>query len=166
MNWEAIGAISEVVGALGVIATLAYLAVQIKQNSEHLAESAKFAEAGLIETNANSVIEIRKMMLMNPDLLDLQIRGSQSFASLDLAERVKFDMWIRIVFQQSQSMYLRHLLFSHDPDDHGGAVRLLEQALRKKGIQEWLDQAETDWRPEFREWVQSAIERIDREKGL
>ena len=31
MNWEAIGAIGEVIGAFGVIATLAYLAVQVRQ---------------------------------------------------------------------------------------------------------------------------------------
>ena len=33
MNWEAIGAIGEVVGAAGVIATLIYLAAQIRQNA-------------------------------------------------------------------------------------------------------------------------------------
>jgi hypothetical protein len=31
MNWEAIGAVGELVGAFGVIATLAYLAVQVRQ---------------------------------------------------------------------------------------------------------------------------------------
>ena len=34
MNWEAIGAIGEIVGAFGVIITLIYLALQIKQNSK------------------------------------------------------------------------------------------------------------------------------------
>jgi len=33
LNWEAVGAIGEVVGALGVILTLGYLAIQIRQNS-------------------------------------------------------------------------------------------------------------------------------------
>ena len=33
MNWEAIGAIGEIVGGAGVIATLIYLAVQIRQNT-------------------------------------------------------------------------------------------------------------------------------------
>ena len=32
MNWEALGAIGEVLGAVAVIATLGYLAVQIRQN--------------------------------------------------------------------------------------------------------------------------------------
>ncbi len=30
MNWDAIGAIGEILGALAVIATLAYLATQVK----------------------------------------------------------------------------------------------------------------------------------------
>ena len=33
MNWDALGAIGEIVGAVGVIATLAYLAVQVRQNT-------------------------------------------------------------------------------------------------------------------------------------
>jgi type III secretory pathway lipoprotein EscJ len=36
MNWEAIGAIGEWVGAVAVLATLIYLAVQIKQNTRQL----------------------------------------------------------------------------------------------------------------------------------
>jgi hypothetical protein len=34
MNWDAIGAIGEIVGALAVLITLIYLAMQIKQNSD------------------------------------------------------------------------------------------------------------------------------------
>lgn len=33
MSWEALGAIAETIGAIGVIATLAYLAIQIAQNT-------------------------------------------------------------------------------------------------------------------------------------
>ena len=33
MNWDAIGAIGEIVGALAVLATLIYLAIQVRQNS-------------------------------------------------------------------------------------------------------------------------------------
>ena len=32
MNWDAIGAIGEILGAIVVIATLGYVAVQIRQN--------------------------------------------------------------------------------------------------------------------------------------
>jgi hypothetical protein len=33
MNWDALGAVAEMIGAIGVIATLGYLAVQVRQNT-------------------------------------------------------------------------------------------------------------------------------------
>jgi hypothetical protein len=36
MNWEAISAIARLLGAIGVIITLIYLSVQIKQNNNQL----------------------------------------------------------------------------------------------------------------------------------
>ena len=51
MNWDAIGAIAELLGAVGVIVTLAYLAQQISQNTRTVRSS---AAAALAQTN-NSV---------------------------------------------------------------------------------------------------------------
>ena len=43
MNWEAVGAIGEVVGAFGVILTLGYLAIQVRQNSAVVRSSTRQA---------------------------------------------------------------------------------------------------------------------------
>ena len=51
MNWEAIGAIGEVLGAVGVILTLGYLAFQIRQNNRHLAHEAQRARAQSFREN-------------------------------------------------------------------------------------------------------------------
>ena len=40
MNWEALGAIGELAGAIGVIATLGYLAIQIRQNTSAVQSAA------------------------------------------------------------------------------------------------------------------------------
>jgi len=47
MDWDAIGAIAELAGAIGVIASLLYLATQIRQNSRQLRGQAQvsFTEA-------------------------------------------------------------------------------------------------------------------------
>ena len=54
MNWEAIGAVGEVVGAVAVVATLGYLAVQIRQNTKMMKSSmrqqlARASQDGLIQ---------------------------------------------------------------------------------------------------------------------
>ena len=42
MNWEAVAAVSELVGAIAVVATLIYLSVQLRQNNILLKEQAKY----------------------------------------------------------------------------------------------------------------------------
>jgi len=41
VNWEAIGSIAELIGALAVLATLIYLALQIRQNTKGMEETRK-----------------------------------------------------------------------------------------------------------------------------
>ncbi len=41
MNWDAIGAIAELLGAVGVIGSLVYLATQIRQSREQTAENTR-----------------------------------------------------------------------------------------------------------------------------
>ena len=43
MNWEALGALAELLGAIGVIATLLYLSRQINHNSKQLEGSSTIA---------------------------------------------------------------------------------------------------------------------------
>lgn len=56
MNWEAISAIGEMLGATGVILTLVYLALQIRQNTKSMDESRKVALAATYQARA----EMRK----------------------------------------------------------------------------------------------------------
>lgn len=43
MNWEAIGAIGELIGALAVVLTLVYLAVQVRHSKQLLERNEKIA---------------------------------------------------------------------------------------------------------------------------
>ena len=45
MNWDALGAIAELLGAIAVFLTLAYLTVQVKQNSKALEQQNQFSAA-------------------------------------------------------------------------------------------------------------------------
>ena len=50
MNWDALGAIAELLGAAGVIASLLYLAVQVRQNTRQTrlaAQQATVRELGV-----------------------------------------------------------------------------------------------------------------------
>jgi len=43
VNWETLGAIANLLAAIGVIATLIYLSIQIRQNDKQLRDAATIA---------------------------------------------------------------------------------------------------------------------------
>ena len=98
MNWEAIGAIAETLGAIGVIATLVYLALQIRQNTnaleqsqkadlaqayQHRSESRRQMGIDQAESRYMAPISVKLSELGWPDNLD-------AIDSLDQEERFRF----------------------------------------------------------------------------
>ncbi len=83
MNWEAIGAIGEVVGGVAVIATLLYLAVQIRQNAQSVRNAASLSvNEGLAEIN--------RRVSNDPEFADLWLRGLKDYGGLTGVERMRF----------------------------------------------------------------------------
>jgi hypothetical protein len=76
MKWEAVGAIANVLAAVGVIATLIYLSVQIRQNNNQLRGAATIAvydyQRGLTET-----------LTEDQELYKIALRGNEDLDSLD-----------------------------------------------------------------------------------
>lgn len=61
MNWDAIGAIEEIIGALAVVISLVYLATQIRQNN-------KLAQAHTRHEVTNAAVVGGKLLAESPDI--------------------------------------------------------------------------------------------------
>ena len=83
MDWEAIGAIGEVLGAAGVIATLVYLATQIRQNTRAL-------QAASIDSMTSIANDVRSEIFNDPDVAAIYVNGLKSIESLDEVQRERF----------------------------------------------------------------------------
>ncbi len=83
MNWEAIGAVGEVLGAAGVIITLAYLAVQMRQSN-------RLAKRAAVQSVLAGRAEMNRFIASDPVLNDLVLKGMESPDDLDEGERTRF----------------------------------------------------------------------------
>ena len=88
MNWDAIGAIAELVGALGVVASLGYFAVQIRQSTAQSRTNTRAIEASAFQQlldhhNAYNLKLIEDRGLMKTLL-------SQDSGSIDPLEKQRF----------------------------------------------------------------------------
>ena len=158
MSIQEWAALAEIIGAVAVVASLIYLAVQIRQNTHELSMSLKSMELAAFERNVESGIRIRELFILNPEILELYARGGESYGDLDEGDKLRFDMVLRNVFSALQGAYVRQLTFDNDPTNFAGSERTLDRLVRSRGIRDWLSQNTPDWRPQFAALVQQRVQ--------
>jgi hypothetical protein len=157
MNWEAVGAIAEAFGAIAIFVSLIYVAAQIRQNTQQFTRSVEANQLAAFERNIESGNRIRELLILNPDLTELLLRGFKSYENLSGPEKMRFGMLLRNIFSEMQGAYARQLSVAHDPLEFEGSARVIDEVLVNKGAREWLEANEPDWRPEFREFVDQRL---------
>jgi hypothetical protein len=98
MNWEAIGAVGEVVGALVVAATLGFLVVQVRQNS-------KAVNATITHGNIAGFNELNTLLAANPLLAEIFDRGSADPSRLTPTEAYSYTWIVRSFLNLFLNLY-------------------------------------------------------------
>ncbi len=83
MNWEALGAVAELVGAVGVVASLLYLAAQVHASNRASAVQAKLDSTRLLN-------DFMDLLIQRPELNQLMIKGRKSLDALSPDEYQQF----------------------------------------------------------------------------
>jgi hypothetical protein len=164
MNWDAVGAISEAIGVVAILISLAYLAVQIRQSTREFSRGLEANQLAAFERNIESGNRIRELLLIHPELLQLLADGYASYKKLDAPAKLRFGMLMRNIFSSMQGAYIRHLSLGHDPDEFAGSVRMLDEILQQRGAREWLETNNPDWRSEFQALVELRLETFKEEE--
>jgi hypothetical protein len=80
MNWNAIGAISETVGAISVVVTLIYLARQVHQGT--IAQN-----KGTYRSYVSELNRVLFSPMSDPEMMSLLQRGAKGFDGLSLRDQ-------------------------------------------------------------------------------
>ena len=126
MNWEAISAIGQIVGALAVVISLIYLAREIRSN----ARSERIASLHDVNRWLREVAE-------HPDLAELYYRGIQDFRSLKNGDLVRFSALMNQVFYIFRELYFQQLDGHLDPRLWGPTEAAMRDINAYPGVQAW-----------------------------
>jgi hypothetical protein len=148
LNWEAIGALADLASAIGVIFTLAYLALQVRQNTRALrAES----QRALFENGMATSLQLAQ----DEQLARLFLKGLQDFHALSEEERTRFSFLMGNLIGQGA--------VAHGSHAYGVYDRALLTALpgsrflRTPGGAEWWRVFSKSFSVEFRDYVEQEV---------
>jgi hypothetical protein len=150
VNWDALAATAELLAAVGVLASLVYLGVQIRQNTVWLRQQA-------FQLGTNEVRRWASHFSDSHANSELFLRGQRDFRSLDAIERFRFTMMIFelcSVWGTYQEYSGEDLLGLRD-----SAEKSIETWIGQGWFQEWWEHNAYMFPPAFQAFVQKLIER-------
>ncbi len=147
MNWEAVGAVGEILGALGVIVSLVYLASQIRMQNRASRASAATEWTNQWNHFLGSFAE-------HPNLSELFVKGVRDFATLNPTEVVQFSSHLGRIFRVGENIYHQYKQGLFDPTTWRGVERTLVDLARFPGVKEWWPTRSHWYSDEFATLVQ------------
>ncbi len=142
MNWDAIGAVGEVVGGVAVIATLLYLAIQIRQNAQSVRNAASLSvNEGLAEIN--------RRLSEDAEFTDLWLRGLKDYRGLTDVERARFAAYA--LDMMNLAIYVDNIAKTTVQDErttniHINYVKYVTRLIRDNpGLRQFVDSLEGRW---------------------
>jgi hypothetical protein len=148
MNWDAIGAIGDFVGGIGVIVTLGYLAIQIRQNTR----------AQRYETHVRSrtlVAEFQKLQA-NPASADLWLRGMRDPNELSEEELWSFHNLLFLFMNPIEARAIA-------PDAPLVEVtNVIDVVVDRAGFRHWWQEARHVYSKTFRDHVDERLRSASR----
>jgi hypothetical protein len=158
MNWDAVGALAELVGAIGVIVSLIYLANQIRQNSNSVrAESVRQL---LAQSSQNFM-----SAATSAELVDAQVK-SKSHEELEERDIHRLTLLAMAVLSNYENEFYQYCSGSLPEDMHDAYRRRLSDALELPYINECLGQFGHRFSAQFRSYISDLLHgRPDAQQG-
>lgn len=148
MNWDAIGAISEMLGALGVIASLIYLATQLRSNAVASAVEAKL-------TTTRFLTDFNRDLINDPELYDLWDRGGRDLDILERPEFIRFSNLNLNAFWFFSAGHFQKRVGKLDANEFYEMESIMTFWLSRPGVQQWWMKYGRDrYNPEFVKYVE------------
>jgi len=130
------------------LATLAYLAVQIRKNTIAV-------RAGSHQAVSDSFIELNSWIARDASLARIYRVGAENLADLTQDERAQFDFMLLSVFRAYETTFYQHEVGTLDDALYQSIMRDISLVLAASGVRQWWTETRFSFSPEFRRYVES-----------
>jgi hypothetical protein len=158
MDIMELGALGDFLSSIGVIVTLLYLSVQIKQHSAHQKQVAIDARAVAVHTSAAALRENRKAIYQDAEFAEIYFKGLSSPESLSEIEYLRFRILMQNVIDGLWDIHSRTAVTGASPEIwHSLGVKAIERMLATQGGRLVWSEMASAYPIDFRTTVESVL---------
>jgi hypothetical protein len=152
MNWEALGAIGEIVGAVAVVVTLGYLAVQIRQNTSSV-------RASTFQESATRAADLTRAIAEQKELARILLTGLGGLEQLeDDADRLRFVSLLHALFRDYEDLFFQYRAGTISSESWEPRRYSLRNILPNPGFTPFWELRRLYFTESFRQFVESERE--------
>jgi hypothetical protein len=162
MTLEDLGNVGDFIGGIAVLATLAYLALQVRQNNRLLrANTASVRASSSIAINER-LVGVNQSLVENPSLAEIFVRELSSPGSIEGADRVRLDTLLQSMFISLENNMKLAQAGTIDPKDWEPWSRHLRNWLRNPAVRAWWHRQRSPFGEDFEAHVQAILAEDER----
>ena len=157
MNWQAIGAIGELVGGLAVVLSLVYVGFQVRQNSRQIDQNSRQLEASMYHASGEGFNRWWTLIVRDEAVAILWKRGLAGEA-LSPTDSLRFNSMAMMLFTTLENNFHQLQLGSHRRNTLEISKSSWGRLLTSPGGSAWWErEARRSFTPEFIEAIESLI---------
>ena len=149
MNWEAVGATAELLGGIGVIVSLFYLAAQIRQNTRSV-------RAASYQAVTTSLSQLSGAFGQSPQTSRIILVGTTDLEHLTREERGQFTLLMVSLFRSYENIFYQHNRGMIEDAVWQGWENSMRRIFWSPGVQAWWPGWRKDCQAEFRDFLEAS----------
>jgi hypothetical protein len=147
---EDLGNLGDFVGGIAVIATLMYLAVQIRQNSRSL-------QAAALDSAHDHFVKSQLAVAQDPELAEILERGASDYLGLEKSEKRRYRAFLVQQLRGIEISFFKHQQKILPQSTWEGYEQSLMYSFGRPGWQQCWGELKPIFSPEFCQFVDGII---------
>lgn len=153
MNWEAIGAVGELMGALGVVISLVFVGLQLRKNTQVIIDTN-------VESATERLITVSQLIASDADLARIYGVGLKSLDDLSFEDRVRFSSLLYSIFADCWDQHAKYQNGAIDERVWQPVRENVAMLVAQQGVRQWLAVQPMSFPASFKSWIDGQVSEV------
>ena len=150
MNWDAIGSIGEIVGAIAVVASVMYLAVQVRKQTEE-------SRLGATRALADRYDELLSDLMADETMIALHLEATADFNCLPNEKRMRISILYQRITRNLEQQFLHRRGRNIEEGYTDSILSAFQEFLCLPSVKQWWELNSHNYDVTFRNYLEAML---------